>query len=404
MSKSSMLTPNRERFLAICRGQRPGDVSIIDWLNEPWVDTPQTWAKQGAPEELKNADSFSRYFQFDHLQALDGIICGNYRADLKERGVAAFYVTPPVVPVFEVKVIREDERHRVETTYGGATVLVSKEFPWRMPKYLDYPVKDRATWNEYKKRLDPDTPQRWPADWNAYVEKANAEDAPTMLFLSGFFGMLREWMGLENLLYAFYDDPSLVEEMMDQVLYLDMAVARRAVTHLRIDLVRFWEDMAYKSGPLISPEMFKKFMIPRYKQIADLLLSSGIDILFVESDGNINELIPIWLKECGINMHNPLEVAAGMDAVSLRKKYGSDLILCGNIDKRVFAKGKEAIRDEVMSKVPFLLEAGGYFPCIDHAIPPDISFESFHYFVNLLREIAGIERLPFSLQARRAWD
>jgi len=263
-----------------------------------------------------------------------------------------------------------------------------------MPKYLDYPVKDRATWNEYKKRLDPNTPERWPSDWNAFVKKTNSEDAPTMLHLSGFFGMLREWMGLENLLYTFYDDPELIEDMMDQLLYLDMEVAKRALKDLRIEFVRFWEDMAYKSGSLISPDMFKKFMIPRYKKITDFLHSQGIDILFVESDGNINELIPIWLEECGINLHNPLEVAAGMDAVTLRKKYGKDLILCGNIDKRVFAKGKDAIREEVMSKVPFLLATGGYFPGLDHAIPPDISLENYRYFINLLREIGGKEKLP----------
>ena len=142
MSKSGMTMPNRERFLAICRGDRPGDVSIIDWFNEPWTETPEVWVKQGAPEEIKNADAFNRYFQFDHLHALIEIIAGNYRSDLMGDGFSPFYVTPPVVPVFEVKVVREDERHRVETTYGGATVLVSKEFPWRMPKYLEYPVKD----------------------------------------------------------------------------------------------------------------------------------------------------------------------------------------------------------------------------------------------------------------------
>ena len=262
-----------------------------------------------------------------------------------------------------------------------------------MPKYLDHPVKDRASWNEYKKRLDPDTPERWPKGWDAFVEKRNSEDAPTMLLLAGFFGVLREWSGLERLLYWFYDDPKLVEDMMDQVLYLVMGVAKRVVRDLRIDFVRFWEDMAYKAGPLISPAMFKQFMIPRYKVITDLLHSSGIDIIHVDSDGNIEELIPIWL-EVGVNFHWPLEVAAGMDGVALRKKYGKDLILGGHIDKRAFLKGKEALREEVMSKVPFLVETGGFFPGLDHAVPPDVPFENFRYFINLLREIGGLEKLP----------
>ena len=108
----------------------------------------------------------------------------------------------------------------------------------------------------------------------------------------------------------------------------------------------------------------------------------------MDSDGNINKLIAPWL-EVGVNFHWPLEVAAGMDAVALRKKYGKHLTLVGNIDKQVFSKGKSAIHDEVMSKVPYLAETGGYFPSLDHNIPPDVPFGGFKYYVELLREIGG---------------
>ena len=64
-------------------------------------------------------------------------------------------------------------------------------------------------------------------------------------------------------------------------------------------------------------------------------------------------------------------------------------------DKRELAKGKDEIRREVMSKVPFLLEKGGYFPTIDHLVPPDISFQNYCYYVNTLREVAGLEKLSF---------
>jgi uroporphyrinogen decarboxylase len=339
----------------------------------------------------------NEYFQFEHLHGLQEIISEHNRSDLKEIASAQsfgfYHITPPVVPVFEIKVLREDERHRVETTFGGQTVEVNKEYPWRMPKYLDHPVKDRASWNEYKKRLDPFTPERWPKDWEAFCLKRNSDDAPTMLLLEGYFGVLREWCGVERLLYWFYDDPNIVEDMMDQVLYLSMEVAKRAFKDLRIDTVRFWEDMAYKSGTLISPGMIRKYMLPRYKQITDFLHSQGIDIIHADSDGNVEELIPLWL-EVGVNFPWPLEVAAGVDAIALRKKYGKDIILGGNIDKRVFTKGKAAIKEEVMSKVPYLAETGGYFPCLDHVIPPDVSLEAFRYYINLLREIAGKEKLP----------
>jgi uroporphyrinogen-III decarboxylase len=390
--------PNRERFLAICRGERLGDFTILDWFHRYWAETPATWIEKGAPREIASAASFNQYFKFERIHALTEIVGGVNRSDLKEdptqQSPGHFYLTPPIVPVFKKEVVHEDERHRVEVTFGGAKVEVSKEHPWRMPKYVDWPVRDRATWKEYKKRLDPDTPARWPSDWNNFVARANSEDAPTLLLLAGFFGILREWMGLEKLLYTFYDDPGLVEDMMDQVLYLVMGVAKRATNDLRIDFVRFWEDMAYKTGPLISPAMFRKFMLPRYKKITDFLHSKGIDVIHVDSDGNIHELIPMWFEECGVNFPWPLEVAAGMDGFALRKKYGKNVILGGYIDKRALIKGKEAIREEVMSKVPYLTETGPFFPGLDHLVPPDIPFENFRYYVNLLREIAGLDKLP----------
>ena len=133
--------------------------------------------------------------------------------------------------------------------------------------------------------------------------------------------------------------------------------------------------------------------MPRYKKIVDVLHSNSIDIIFLDSDGNINELIPLWL-ECGINFIWPFEVAAGNDAVAMRKKYGKELIIGGAIDKRALLKGKDAIREEVMSKVPFLLESGGYFPSVDHLVPPDVTLENYRYLINTLREVAGLGKLP----------
>ncbi len=388
---------NRERFKAICRGEKLGDFMVMDWFHRCWADTLEEWIKEGAPESIRTQEGLNEYFGFEHLHGLQEIISEHNRSDLKAiasaQSLGAYHVTPPVMPVFDIKVLREDERHRVETTYGGSVVEVSKEHPWRMPKYLDRPVKDRATWNEYKKRLDPHTPERWPSPWNEYVQKRNAEDVPTMLLMEGFFGVLREWTGLEQLLYLFYDDPKLVEDMMDQVLYLDMEMAKGVLKDMKVDCARFWEDMAYKSGPLISPDMFRKFEMPRYRQITDYLRSQGVNILHVDSDGNIDQLIPLWM-EVGINFPWPLEVAAGMDGIAWRKKYGKDIVIGGNIDKRVFLKGRDAIREEVMSKVPYLVETGPYFPCLDHVVPPDVPLDGFRYYINLLREIAGKDKLP----------
>jgi hypothetical protein len=182
--------------------------------------------------------------------------------------------------------------------------------------------------------------------------------------------------------------------MMEQMLYLETEIIKRVVKDVKVDEADFWEDMAYKAGPLISPTMVRKYMVPRYKKITELLRSNGIDIIYLDSDGNVEQLIPLWL-ECGINYIWPMEQAAGNDIIAYRKKYGKDLVIGGGIDKRALKKGKEAIRNEVMSKVPFLLKQGGYLPTVDHVVPPDIPFENYCYYMNTLREVAGLEKILF---------
>ena len=119
----------------------------------------------------------------------------------------------------------------------------------------------------------------------------------------------------------------------------------------------------------------------------DFLHRYGVDIITLDSDGEFEVLIPLFL-EVGVTGIWPLEIAAGMDPVSLRKKYGKNLALSGGIDKRALAKDKKAIEQELMSKIPYLVEQGGYIPTIDHAVPPDISLKNFMYYLNLKNKLA----------------
>ena len=395
MGNSSIAMPKRERFLSICKFERPCDLYLMTpYFQDFWSQTLVEWVKQGAPKQILDNHFRGQYFQFDHIRMLHEISLGTFMDRRIKIGEAAFvYEIPPIIPPYEPRFISEDEHTVTLINEGGQKLRVLKENPEKMPTYLDHPVKDRASWEEYKKRLDPYTPGRWPADWNAYAQKINSKDEPIVLNVGGLFGFLREWTGLERLLLMFCDDPNLIEDMMEQICYLQIEVIEHVLRDIRVDFVMFWEDMAFKTGPLISPAMFRKFMMPRYKKVTDILHSHGIDIIFVDSDGNLNQLIPLWL-ECGINGYWPLECAAANDAVALRKQYGKDVLLAGNIDKRSLLKGKDAIRQEVMSKVPFLLDFGGYFPSVDHLVPPDITFESYCYLINTLREVAGMGRLP----------
>lgn len=291
----------------------------------------------------------------------------------------------PVCPRAERQVEAEDERYRTVINEAGVTLRELKEHPEQMPNWIDYPVKSREDWRDFKKLLDPHHPERWPvADWEEYVKKMKDWNFPLGYEIGSLYGIPREFVGAESWIYMFYDDPTLVEEIMDHMAYFGMEIIKKVCSEIEIDFAVIFEDIAYNQGPLISPKMFKEFMVPRYRKMTDLLRKCGVDVIFVDSDGDISELIPLWL-EAGVNGIYPLECAAGMDAVKLRKEHGKDLLLWGNVDKMALAKGKEAIRAELNYKIPFLIKDGGYLPGIDHFIPPDVSLENFLFYLEYIR-------------------
>jgi len=104
----------------------------------------------------------------------------------------------------------------------------------------------------------------------------------------------------------------------------------------------------------------------------------------VDTDGDCNELIPLFL-EAGITGLYPMEVSAGMDVVAARKKY-PELQIMGGIPKSDIALGKKRI-DEFLEPVSWLLSQGGYIPFGDHFIPPEVPWNEFKYYRERLNQI-----------------
>lgn len=366
---------DRERFVKVTEFQ-PVDHPIY-WEVEGFISsdygtetgsTIDRWKKEGL--YLPFGIDIRDYFGFDHF----------------EEGVDLCFVGGR--PLFEEITIEETDEYRIWRREDGVTLKRLKK-TMAMPQWLDFPIKDRKTWKEYKRRIE-DSRRGIHLDsekWESYKERLKRRDHPLAIHPGSLYGGLRDLIGVERFSFMFHDEPLLVSEMMEYFNENRMGDIQKALNEIDIDYACFGEDIAYKNGPLISPKMFREFMLPIYKKMTFLLKKHGINYIFVDSDGNIEELIPLWL-EGGVNGFYPLEVNAGMDPVKLRKKYGKDIILLGGIDKMPLIKGdKRAIKEEVMKKLPFLFSKGGYIGGLDHGVPPDISFDSYRLFIELVREI-----------------
>jgi uroporphyrinogen decarboxylase len=204
-----------------------------------------------------------------------------------------------------------------------------------------------------------------------------------------FFGGPRELLGFERFVMWFYDEPELIEEILDTLCDLWVSLFAKAVREASIDFFFVWEDMCYKTAPLIGPDMFRRFLLPRYQRLTCMLRKSGVDIIMVDSDGDPTLLIEPWL-EGGVTCLFPWETQMGLDITSVRKRFPK-LQMIGGIDKHALALGKEAIDHELL-KIPFMLESGRYLPALDHFVPPDVSWDNYRYFCEKLHGL--IEHYP----------
>ncbi len=299
-------------------------------------------------------------------------------------------------PMYEEETLAEDERYIIVRHTNGVTTRALKEGTVRgtrmtMDTYIDFPVKDDATWQAMKRRYNAQDVGRYPFWWDEQVRSWQTRDYPVILMGNGTFGLysqLRSWVGTENLSFMFYDNPKLVEEMLEFATDFFLELVEPALNQVQFDYFNFFEDCAGKNTLLYGPNLYKRFFKKHYDRIIQRLNRAGIHSIWVDSDGTPLPLIPCWM-DSGVNMHWPLEQASGMDPLMLRKMFGKSLCLAGGLDKREIARGKAAIEKELRSKIPPLLEQGGYIPHIDHAIDPDISWDNMQYYMELKLKLIG---------------
>jgi len=354
---------SRERLRRVVRRQ-PLDRGLF-WPEKPWTETRDRWLAEGmAPDH-----NFGYDFDEDRSRTCLGVNIG---------------FNPP----FEQEILTDEGEHLVVRDQYGI-VKRQRRDGYGMPQFISFPVTDRASWERLRPRLDPESPGRFPTDWPARTAELRAADFPITTMrshLDGFFGFLRELCG-DHIYYLLRDDPGLVHEMLAFQVYRISTFLRRITRDIPVDRHYIWEDMCFKTGPLIGPRMFERFLLQPYRSVVEVSKSCGIPAVDVDSDGNLDKLLPLWI-EAGVDMIHPLEVAAGMDILRLKREYGERIILRGGIDKRELAKDRAHI-DAELARIRPAVEMGGYIPTADHTVPPDVSWDNYQYYHERRARLVG---------------
>lgn len=357
-----------------------------------WEETLVIWQEQGLPKgtTVKNSDSV---FGMDGLEryvasySTLSMFTENIRQDTLVRGG----INVGLCPRFETAVLEDRGEHEVIQQADGVRVL-RKKFMSSIPSHEGHLLVDRESWKKhYKPRLDPENANRISPNWEDCVERWSSPGRDYPLFLPGgsLFGWLRNWMGLEAITYVVYDDPAWFEEMVETITDCIVNVLEKALASgISFQACGMWEDMCYNAGPLLSPENFKRFLVPHYKRITNLLKRHGVDIVWTDCDGDIRHLAPLWL-EAGVNCMFPIEVGTWKgDPLWFRREFGRDMLLMGGFDKHILAKDRKSIEEEIHRLTP-LVDEGGYIPFCDHRVPPDVPLANYLYYLDRAREVWG---------------
>lgn len=187
-------------------------------------------------------------------------------------------------------------------------------------------------------------------------------------------------MDLTGFSYALTDDPELITIILRR--YLQWAsIAVNEMCKRGVDFLWFFDDIAYHSGPMMSPEVLRDFLLP---EIAKLTLDLPLPWVY-HSDGDLRPVMEDLLS-LGMSAIHPIEPES-MDLKELKQQIGARVCLVGNVSVDVLARGtKEQMRAEVRRCLEEGPPGGGYMISSSNSIPSYAKPENVLVMVDAIRK------------------
>ena len=359
-----MRTEIKDRFYRTFTYQQVDRVPDLEFGY--WPQTIRRWLREGLPVELSETERNSMFVE--KLDRYFGFEAEGYSIPIEMK----------MNPEFEEEIL---ERKESSVIMRGKDGIVAERYLndselSSIPHFLSFPVKDPGDWERIKERYRADDPiRRVPQEKIEGARRAVEAGRSIGVFVCGFYGKIRDWMGVEAISFAFYDYPDMIRDMVRHWSETAAALIESLPPDIPIDRVDWWEDMASKNGPLVGPGLFREFLQPGYHRVMSAAKKRGCVLGMVDCDGNPHDIVANWMEE-GVNIMFPVEATEGLDPYRWREEFGMELRLRGGISKPAVAAGGRALEDELRRITP-LFEQGGYIPHLDHLVPPDISLKNY---------------------------
>lgn len=186
---------------------------------------------------------------------------------------------------------------------------------------------------------------------------------------TGIGGVVYEYCwymrGLEQWFIDMMENPAFCEALLDQMLkfWLDYYTGFMAQVGGIVDVVMIGDDLAGQSGPLFSPDFYRKIVKPRQKKLVQYIKSLTKAKIWYHTCGSCFEYIP-ELIDNGIDILNPVQIGlVNMEPRKLKEMFGRQIVFWGGgIDAQhvlAFATPGE-VREHVRRNLEIFKPGGGY--------------------------------------------
>ncbi len=191
-------------------------------------------------------------------------------------------------------------------------------------------------------------------------------------------------VGQANWLMYVATQPDFCVALMQRIAAIQKTIYLEGLKHIGqyLSLIRLGgEDFGTQQGPLISPHMFRTMVKPILKDVYMAVKERLADLgnydcrLMLHSCGSVEPIINDFI-EIGVDVLDPVHTRAkGMNALSLKQKYGDRISFHGGIDTQgVLPFGtEEEVVEETRRKLETLAPGGGYILCPTHNLQADVS-------------------------------
>jgi len=204
------------------------------------------------------------------------------------------------------------------------------------------------------------------------------------LFGSFFQTAYEFFFKMHDFFLLIYDDRDFVEEILEISTEYWVNFVKAAIKE-GVDFMYAAEDIAYKSGLFIRPEVFKPMWLPKVKRIFEPIVNAGLPIMF-HSDGKLDEIMDD-LIDIGITCLHPMDPYS-INYRDYKKRYGTRIALSGNIDiEYPLVKGTpEDVERDVREHMAILKPGGGYICSSSHSIVNYIPHENVVTMLNAIHK------------------